>query len=72
MEKIRECPECGGYFQDEEFCSDCGSKIIERDPEVWISVEVERNENENLPTTHSELIDIEDLFNLAKKKGLIK
>lgn len=72
MKKIRECPKCSGYFEDEEFCSECGSKIIERDPMIDILVEVERNEYEAHPTRISSSLTIEELFEIAKKQGLIK
>lgn len=74
MEKIRFCPEHGsnGYAREVIHCPKCGSKIEDRSPMVWVSVEVERNASEELPTTILDIITINELFDIAKDEGLIK
>jgi len=73
MEKIKYCPKCLTKFERKEiFCPDCGTKITERDPEIEICVEVERGEDEMLTTTQSEVIGLEEFFDIARKRGYIK
>jgi hypothetical protein len=73
MEKINYCPECHRKFDSydkETFCSDCGIEILERDPEIDVKVEMELSGD--IVTSTSILMSLEEFFELAKKKKLIK
>lgn len=64
IDTIKYCPECECDSEEEpDFCPDCGTKILDRSPEINVDVEIEGQ--------GSRCMTLAELFGAAKREGLI-
>ena len=64
LKKIEYCPTCDCDSLGGTFCSNCGTKMLSRDPEVHVDVEVEGQ--------GSRCMTLTELFDIAKRQGIIR
>ena len=65
MDKIKYCPKCKCDSEEEvTFCPNCGTKVLHRDPEIAVDVEIEGQGSRCMP--------LAEFFDIVRKKGLIK
>lgn len=62
---MKYCPKCECEAEEEiVFCPKCGTKILSRNPEIDVDVEIEGQ--------GSRCLSLAEFFGIAKERGLVK